>query len=169
MAVAPGTKEEKKPLSAKDLADMLNISPSMHFITGAENTRVEFSAKPSKIVPNDSFIRLKNGDYYVGFLTQDGISDGMGIIIYQDNSIYEGTIENSVKDGFGKFTDAEGIVTIGKWQNDYYVDESKKISAKKKGGRKVALDDPYFYMGHWKKPFYEENPTYEALWMDFFV
>ncbi len=168
LAEAPGTKEEKKPLSTKDLAEMLNISPSMEFITEGGNTRVEFSAKPSKIVPNDSFIRLKNGDYYLGTLTQDGIPDGMGIIIYQDNSIYEGTIENGAKDGFGKFTDAEGIVTIGKWQNDHYVDESKEISAKKKGAYKVALDDPYFYIGHWeKKPTYEESPKYEALWIDF--
>ncbi len=168
---APVTKKEKREMmlqQMKELVDMVNISSSMEIYFEDEKMMINHSEKPSTIIPDSRFIQLKNGDYYLGYLNEKGKPEGLGIFIYQDHSIYEGLIKDGIRDGMGKFTDPEGTVTLGDWQNDKYVDKSKEIPAKKKGAYKVAIEDPHFYIGHWEKKLtYEESAKHEVLWMDF--
>ncbi len=163
--------EEVREMASQDVKEMVekvNISPSMKVSLEDKNTKILFSDSPSKIVPDARFIQLKNGDYYLGLLTETGSPTGIGILVYEDNSIYEGMFKNGNKDQIGKLTDANGVVHIGYFYKDHYVGKLDSPITRQLATYRIAREDPYFFIGHWEKKLtYSEDFKYEVLWMDF--
>lgn len=79
-----------------------------------------------------------NGDYYEGTFLNDTVPDGAGDYYYANGSIYWGTWEGGIRQGFGMFSNAEGVAMCGIWKKDEFQGERLLYSEDRVYGIDIA-------------------------------
>ncbi|MCF0159788.1 MAG: hypothetical protein HUJ99_03265, partial [Bacteroidaceae bacterium] len=68
-------------------------------------------------------VAFADGSRYEGSLLNDSLPDGAGDYFYPDGSVYLGTWEGGVREGFGMFVGAGSPALVGTWQGDKFQGE----------------------------------------------
>ena len=117
-------------------------------ISCGEEHECEKPAEGTVLPEGYKFAVIENeetGDYYEGFVNEEGQPHGFGTMIYACGDMYEGYFENGIKQGTGTMTFATACIYIGEWNEDMMEGS---------GYMKWPMGD-YFY-GEWR----DGNPYY---------
>jgi hypothetical protein len=96
-----------------------------------------------QVVQTDEF-------YYVGTVNKFGKPDGMGRMVYPNNSIYEGAFRNGEPAGYGRKFDSNGSIFTGLYLKG--IRHGRGILIDKKGVELKGNWQHYTFDGDIKKP-----------------
>jgi hypothetical protein len=126
---------------------------------------LNFNTSQSYLISNPNHTIIETTDYIYEGTVKDGIKTGYGIIEYTNGDIYEGMWENNMRNG-------KGIMEYFFSSNEYNgMWEDDKRSGK---GIMKYIDDEEIYEGMWENDMkngmgimtYNNNDVYDGMWKD---
>lgn len=80
---------------------------------------VKYKGEFADDLPNGSGkLKFSTGEYFKGLFSSGMLKDGYTTVRYQDQSIYEGELQNGKRKGSGRIEYIQGGIYIGLWEND---------------------------------------------------